>query len=245
MTIYKFTLLVSIFLMQKSWADESHFCQISGEIEAQIEYCFDNNLFVQSADKCLQGFEAEIVKYQKSLSTRLAQIGAATDNAQSEKFKNNQNDLLETSKALTNLIKTGEIAKADLFRYKEAMILPGAPSKSYVEENGLYELLSSAICFKNNQIAIDNQISSLEKKILELKTSNKAAAQVLKKNDSSLGNLKASQKDAGKSHPPISAYEPIPETGDNLNSPKHKSDISGETKPKAPAQKNKTTKQDE
>jgi len=134
-----------------------------------LDYCFQNPVFVEHADKCLVRFDQDIVAGRNRLTSGFQKHDKASASAQLSKFENSGTDLTDTDRSLKALIATGQQARAELVAYINSLIYTGHPVLEFLQYNGLLAARQSDPCWRDNHQRMLERLAKLDKKIDELK----------------------------------------------------------------------------
>jgi len=145
---------------------EVNYCVPTAQVDSQVEYCYQNEFYVQAADLCLQKFQSDILNYQRVITSSFRGHDEASVSAQQRKLDNTAQDLSDTNATLHELLRRAHIARDNVVTYRKTIILPGAATPE--ELGDAYGIYANTNCYHDNKEALENRIALIDLKIAEL-----------------------------------------------------------------------------
>lgn len=185
----RFILMASLVFLKPALAVEN-FCSLPPKILEKMEWCDDNTMFVNEAEKCAKKFRHLIKARQKKFAQSLKKIVSGKTNnkqdEQNESYKKTDETQKETNLELIELIAIGTKARAEVKEYTRQLIWPVVWTKEFgpfpgLDDPELQRKFRYEFCYGDNQEGLEDVLAEFDQMLGSLqqaKTISKSLDQI-------------------------------------------------------------------
>lgn len=132
-----------------------HYCAPAATIQNEVEYCEQNDKFIQKGDECLAQLEAEVKKESELMAKSFS---PDTEQKQDEKFNASAIDYAASSASLAHLIGLTKLAISEVEKYPAALEEPEDADDEEVTGMTRDDYLKSVDCYADTRDSLEGLV---------------------------------------------------------------------------------------